>query len=160
MGLKHTRLISCDRDPFFSGVFVRNVWSTSLWIVFKGFFHFTRRESTNNFLSKNLHYQSHGIKDWYMLHLPSQQKPKGPPPNATPRNKALRDYWPFLSGCPHAPAGPMFVPCCAVQAAGRKEKQFFFGGGSSRKDEGCCFLYSIVITGIKILYIFVCECVV
>lgn len=64
---------------------VRNVWSTSLCFFFKGCFLLHAPRVSKQFPQKNLHYQSHGIKDWYILHLPSQQKPKGAPPNATPR---------------------------------------------------------------------------
>lgn len=118
-----------------------------------------RGESTHNFLSKicTTRVMESKIDTFCTCRL--NKNLRGAPP-MLPQDKALRDYWPFVSGCPHAPAGPLFVPCCAVQAAGGKENQVFFWGGKFQERRRELFLYSIVITGIKIWYSFVCECVV
>lgn len=140
----------------FFPVFLFSMFEVHYLNCLQRFFSLHAPRVNTQFPQQNLHHRSHGIKDWYMLHLPSQQKPKGAPQC----HPSLKGLLTIRFRVPHAPAGPLFVPCCAVQAAGRKENQFFLGGEGSRKDEGSCFLYSIVITGIKILYIFVCECVV
>ena len=102
---------------------------------FQRFFSLHAPRVNKQFPQQNLHYQSHGIKDWYMLHLPSQQKPKGAPP-MPPQDKALRDYWPFVSGVPTRQQ--VLCLCLAVLFKLQAEKKisflcFFFGGGKFKE---------------------------